>query len=449
MDGYQGGDILGTGWYSIYCVFLYESPSITDTTCVRIYTADQVQYERQDYSIPTPNYKPGTDVGLAMHSDRLGPYIDRGAVLVNDEYLGAMWGADATNPLSGAGVRGHFFYENETLTGLDDDTANATVNRSDGLALINSYIDDDLNEQTVSFFRVAGGEGSSDPGGANPHPSFTIAYTPDCEVIDTDDIPRTYTRCRGDTIQPNFSGYDHYAWSPATGLSDTAVGNPLCYADTSRWYSVRMWSDDEDVCPQTIPVFVDVKTKPEPSISVQPSTCPEATGSFVIFHENANAYVVNGTTTQVQQHTGLSAGTHEVAVIGNNGCTWEGTVEVPLIPPAEAGFGVNPPGGESPLDVFFQNQSSGATGYEWLTNGTSFSTAENASYTFADSGTFEVALVAWFDNLSCADTAFYTLRVDPGIRLLIPNVVTPNSDGRNDNLVASVKWLKQAQWAIY
>ncbi|MCA1762915.1 MAG: gliding motility-associated C-terminal domain-containing protein, partial [Flavobacteriales bacterium] len=41
------------------------------------------------------------------------------------------------------------------------------------------------------------------------------------------------------------------------------------------------------------------------------------------------------------------------------------------------------------------------------------------------------------------------LRVDPGIRLLIPNVVTPNSDGRNDNLVASVKWLKQAQWAIY
>ncbi|MCA1800281.1 MAG: gliding motility-associated C-terminal domain-containing protein, partial [Actinobacteria bacterium] len=43
----------------------------------------------------------------------------------------------------------------------------------------------------------------------------------------------------------------------------------------------------------------------------------------------------------------------------------------------------------------------------------------------------------------------YTLRVDPGIRLLIPNVVTPNSDGRNDNLVASVKWLEQAQWAIY
>jgi PKD repeat protein len=447
MDGVQGNNpLLAQGWYSIYCIFLYESPDITDTTCVRIYTADQVQYTRQDYSIATPSHKNDTDIGLAIHSDRLGLFEDRGAVLVNGDYIGAMWGADGTNPLTYGGVRGHFYYQDEALFGLDDDTANATVNRSDGLAVINAYLDFAADHQVISFFRT--NPGTVDPGGANPHPSFVVTYTPECEVVSAD-VPRTLTRCRGDTIQPNLSGYDHYAWSPAAGLSDTTIANPLCYADTSRWYTVRMWSDDENTCPQTIPIFVDVFDKPEPSITVQPSTCPEPTGTFALFHPDAAAYVVNGDTAIAQQYTGMAAGPHQVAVIGNTGCIWEGTVEVPLSAPVEARFRATPRGGDSPLEVYFQNQSTGATGYEWLIDGVPVSTSENAGYTFADSGLYTVSLVAWFDNPACADTATLTIRVDPGIQVLIPNIITPNNDGRNDGLTVQLYGVKTLRWEIF
>ena len=432
------------GWWSLMMVVLYDAPNIQDTTCFRIYTASQSQTGPQMYSFDSPEFQSGSDLGLSIYADRLSVFeSDQTCIEINDQNIGCIWTPDNTNPLELVGVRGHFYFQNGQLTGLDDDIPNESIYQSDGIAVINNYLTD-TDIQNISLARP-----TYDDVSFNPHPAFFIAYKPDCATIDTDEIPRTYTRCRGDTIQPAFSGYDHYAWSPATGLSDTAVGNPLCYADTSRWYSVKMWSDDEDICPQTIPVFVDVKNKPEPSISVQPSTCPEATGSFVIFHEDASAYVVNGTTTQVQQHTGLPAGTQEVAVIGNNGCTWEGTVEIPLVAPAEASFTLSPPGGDAPLNVFFQNQSSGATDYEWLIDGEPISTSENISYTFADSGTYEVALAAWFDNPACADTAFYNLRVDPGMQVLLPNVVTPNGDGRNDNFVATIKWLEKAQWAIY
>ena len=96
------------GWWSLNFVFLYTSPSITDTTCVRIYTASQPQIAIQNYTFLKPIYKPNTDVGFSIYSDRIGPYSDRSEVGINNELLGKIWGSDAANPLVGAGVRGHF-----------------------------------------------------------------------------------------------------------------------------------------------------------------------------------------------------------------------------------------------------------------------------------------------------------------------------------------------------
>src|SRR5690606_13207768 len=67
---YMNGDTpLGqqfSGWYSLQFIFLYSSPSITDTTYLNIYTASQPQTILQEYIFQRPDYKAETDVGFSI-----------------------------------------------------------------------------------------------------------------------------------------------------------------------------------------------------------------------------------------------------------------------------------------------------------------------------------------------------------------------------------------------
>jgi hypothetical protein len=75
--------------------------------------------------------------------------------------------------------------------------------------------------------------------------------------------------------------------------------------------------------------------------------------------------------------------------------------------------------------------------------------SEDITYTFPDSGGFTVSLIAYRLEETCADTATFTLRIEPGIKVLMPNIITPNGDGRNDVLVAQVQGITSCRWVIY
>src|SRR5690606_14227672 len=108
-------------------------------------------------------------------------------------------------------------------------------NQYDGIAIINEYFTEQTTQQ-LQIARVVTGMPQSD----NLHPAFTLTYTPSCTVPESA-VERKVTFCRGDTAQLSAQGYDHYAWTPAAGLSDSTLANPICFADSSRWYRVRMW----------------------------------------------------------------------------------------------------------------------------------------------------------------------------------------------------------------
>jgi PKD repeat protein len=131
------------------------------------------------------------------------------------------------------------------------------------------------------------------------------------------------------------------------------------------------------------------------------------------------------------------------------GCTWDSTIVLPLNPVQEASFKANPDSGFTPLDVLFNNTSTQATDYQWLIDGEPISTNENLNFTFADTGSFEVALVAYRIQETCTDTAFFTLNVKQGIQILLPNIISPNADGRNDELVATIFGVESIQWTIF
>lgn len=434
-------------YFGIHVVILYESPSITDYVCSRIYIANQNQEVGQSYQFLKPIFKTNTPVLFSIYADRLTELeTDRSRISLNNNVIGDVWSPDLI-PITTFGVHGTFYYENEECFGLNGDTANTTVYKHDGIAVINQYLTSDPI-QDLSLFRVE----SAPWGGANPHPAFTLTYTPECPVTDVD-IQRTYAYCRGGEVQLTAeAGYENYEWTPTEGLSDASIANPVCSRDSSGWYQVRM--SNADGCSQTIPVHVEVSDYPVPEdILVSASVCPQNTGAVVM--ENTLGalpitYQVNALENSNGSFTELAPGNYQIINTTAHGCAWDTTVTIEQNPLHEAAFTANPETGYTPLSVFFNNESTQiSTGYQWLIDGQPVSTNENLSQQFPDSGTYSVELIAYYQEETCADTASFTLIVYPGLKLVIPNIITPNGDGFNDTLVAQVQGISSATWQVY
>jgi len=439
------------GWWSVYVVLLYESPDINTSICTRIYLADQTQDDPQNYTFGTPSFNTNNPLLFSIHSHRLSSFFDLDAttIMINSEFLGNIWGPDLLLPAPVGGVQGHFFYENGIAEGLNGDTANTQVIEHDGIADIREYLTEDL-VQELDLIPVAW----PDDFFANPHPAFMLTYTPECEVI-ADDMDRQYTLCRGDSVQfQAIVGYENYSWSTSEFLNDSTLANPWCTADSSRWYTVRMWNEDESLCPQTIPVHIEVRQTPRArNVFTRSSSCPQPTGE-IRFEEMSGTppflYTVNNTSQDNPAFTPLDPGTYTISVEDDFGCSWDSTATLIYNPSHEAAFTANPDSGYTPLSVFFDNGSSiNSTGFIWLINGEFITSNENLAYVFEEPGVYEVMLIATRLEETCTDTATATIIVNQGLEMIIPNIITPNGDGQNDRLVAQVFGAASLRWTIF
>lgn len=134
----------------------------------------------------------------------------------------------------------------------------------------------------------------------------------------------------------------------------------------------------------------------------------------------------------------LGAGDYVVTVTDANGCvaTDTATINQP-INELIANFSLSPETGLQPLDVTATNLSVGATAFEWIFgDGNTQTTFDTTAfqYLYADSGSFDVTLIAYNDVTGCSDTMTLSggMYVTPTSELLVPNVITPNGDGLND-----------------
>jgi gliding motility-associated-like protein len=134
----------------------------------------------------------------------------------------------------------------------------------------------------------------------------------------------------------------------------------------------------------------------------------------------------------------LAAGDYTVTVTDANGCT--DTAMTTIDPPADpliADFSLSPDTGQQPLEITVTNLSEGGTAYEWIFGDGNTQTMFDTlafQYLYADSGSFDVTLIAYNDVTGCSDTLIDSsaVYIIPTSELLIPNVITPNGDGLND-----------------
>jgi gliding motility-associated-like protein len=201
---------------------------------------------------------------------------------------------------------------------------------------------------------------------------------------------------------------------------------------------------DANGCPITFSGLVI--TEPAPlSVSVSeatPITCEggadgEATATI---SGGTLPYSINWSDPNGQQTstaTGLPQGSYVVAVTDANGCSGSATANIgaPLVE-FNAGFSISPETGLQPLEITVTNITVGGTTFEWsFGDGNVFTNnAEEFMYMYADSGSFDIMLIATDDNTGCVDTVLVegAIYIVPTSRINVPNVITPNGDGVND-----------------
>lgn len=174
------------------------------------------------------------------------------------------------------------------------------------------------------------------------------------------------------------------------------------------------------------------------SVAVTSTACGSANGTAIVQLPigglSPYAYSINGTIYQSSNSfVNLAGINYTVYVRDANGCVATQNITVPTVNLVNAAFTSSALSGVSPLSIDLTNSSTGATNYIWnFGNGVPNATTLNASSVYSSPGTYSVTLVAYNNIPVCSDTAIVTVVVFDTPMLVIPNIVTPNGDGVND-----------------
>jgi len=442
------------GVFAPFICIAYNNP-IMPPVSVAIIGNTQDLIGNEEYSISNLNpINTQYPVGFSLYTDRTGSgFTETNEVYFNSTFLGVVGGSDNVNwQWNGAGVKGHFYYLDNQLFGLDDDVANNSMSGTDGLADVSDYLD---NNATSCHFRLQHiNYPNQSATSTNINLAYTLAYTTPCLPFETT-LTEEVEICRGDTAHLLANGGIEYEWLPEEDLSCYNCPNPVFEGDSSKVYTVRIWNTDS--CSKVLPVKVNVLDAPHSAnLSTTPATCSEANGNLIIGSISGGqpayqyslgaAWTGNATATIFSN---LPSGDYTFYVRDQNQCYYSQYFTIDEINPAHAVFTANPQSGTEPLDVNFYNQSSGTNQYEWTLQD-SVSNDFDFNFTFHSAGTYLVQLISWYNEPHCADTAMATIIVHPtppdySHSIFIPTLYAPPMD----NLFIETTNVQRVEFELY
>jgi gliding motility-associated-like protein len=448
----QFGLPLNWSWLTAYVYIEYENPSLSKVASTVWINNKDFYFLQSTFPYNMNGMNPidvNFPVGVSLFTDRLD-YSNKIKVIFDGNFLGDIAFSDNVNwHWSYAGVKGHFFYQNNSLNGLDDDTENNTMLNSDGLADVASY----LSNGATSYDLLLKNEFIPPHPGADFNSKgfnllFINAYTTSCDTFSTSIISDTVI-CKGDSIQLFALGGINYSWFPQNGLNNSGISNPIVSPNSTTLYTVRI--ENTLGCSRTEKVLVKVNQLPIiTNLNITTSVCGNDDGQITVNASGSSAlqYSNNSVFQSSNSFSNLATGNYTITVLDAKGCSKDTTIVVPELNLVNTIFTANPETGTEPLFVDLNNQSVNANNFVWLIDTNPLSNSFNTSYTFDTSGLYTVSLIAYNNLPQCADTFSLQIIVYDSLIIQIPNVFTPNNDGINDVFAISVDGAKEIKLII-
>ena len=438
----NGLPFLGVFAPFIYIEYLNNSLPVVNT-CVVLNKQNLIGSEVYNLSNLNP-INISSPIGFSIYSDR----ANNENIWFNFNLLGTLNGNDNINNLwNFSGVKGHFYYQNNQLFGLDDDSPDSIMNGTDALANVSSFLNN--NATNVHFLLEHNQYPSQQSNETSINLGYFLAYTSPCDTFSVTHTPDT-TVCQGAQLPLFVTGGQTYEWTPQVGLSCYDCPNPIFTADSTMHYSIRIWNNDS--CSKVLPLHIVVEEAlPHFNFDISPTDCGDSTGSITITPALSGFSYINQTTQDTNStgiFSGLESGFYPISIVNNSACSFDTVVFIPETLSVHAGFIASPNAGISPLPVAFTNTSSHANSYQWIYENQT-SNQENINHIFQQDGIYPVMLIAYGNSILCADTAYDTIYVYLPIEVEIPNIFTPNSDQNNDQWGIKINVLAEADVQIF
>ena len=295
--------------------------------------------------------------------------------------------------------------------------------------------------------------------------TLTISLNPALAI--TAAVPPSFCSGKNTTlnaIATGGNGVYTYSWIPIGGYGNSQNISPV----TNTTYTVILTDGcGTPAASVTIPVVVD----PLPTASGVPDKTTGCAPLCVNFSDMST--VTPGTITswswdfgdaghssstlQDPNYCYQNPGNYSVSLvaISNKGCTaaitYSNLITVYQNPIAVFSFDPHD-ATESNSKIIFTDQSTGASNWLWTFGNPAdvyaFSILQNPTYTYSDTGTYEIKLYVQSNN-GCVDSTFDFVTIKPEFTFYVPDAFTPNDDGKNDVFKGQGTYIKTLEMFVF
>jgi gliding motility-associated-like protein len=247
--------------------------------------------------------------------------------------------------------------------------------------------------------------------------------------------------CPESPVQLLAEGGDKYTWSPAADLSSTSISNPIAKPKTTTKYSVLI---EKEGCSVNKDITIKVEdNKADFIVNTGKEICAGQTATLMVTGK-ATKFTWSGpnmkdTVAMQIIVKPLQTSTYTVRGEYPDGCKPVRTVTVTIDNAFKPDFDYSiTQECDKPYQLVFTNKTTNASSFTWdLGNTDSLNADVPENYRFSKGGTYNVTLKA-YNKLGCELVIAKSIDI-PENDGKVPNVITPNNDGKNDNFVIGFK----------